>query len=204
MPDRRDDASPVVRLGVSACPNDFLIGTLGPCVEWVQVSPEVVSGLMAGLDLDGFVLKTARMPRADLARDEEKACSPISDPLLPVEEQGLLCDPAIREHFIERVLAHRRLRRLVASRPGVGDLVSFHTAHKLQLLAHSPDAYRQMGRMVACARVDTFAPQVLEYGRAFAAALATVATRGRRVNVLQQRRGICGARLPPRRDVKSR
>ena len=71
----------------------------------------------------------------------------------------------------------------------MGDLVSFHTAHKLLLLAHSPDAYRQMGRMVACARADTFGPQLLQYGRVFAAALATVATRGRHVNVLQHAAG---------------
>ena len=68
MPERRDDTSPVVRLGMAVCLNDFLTGAWGPCVEWVQVSPEVESGLMAGLDLDGFVLKTARMPSRSSSR----------------------------------------------------------------------------------------------------------------------------------------
>ncbi len=33
-------------------------------------------------------------------------------PLLPVEEEGRLCDPRLRENFIERVFAYRRLKDL--------------------------------------------------------------------------------------------
>ena len=34
-------------------------------------------------------------------------------PLLPVEEEGRLTDPRLRENFIERVFAYRRLRRRI-------------------------------------------------------------------------------------------
>ena len=73
-------------------------------------------------------------------------------PDLPVEEEGRLGDPALRENFVERVFAYQRLRRLFDGRWSVGDLVRFHTAHKLTLMAHSTVAYRDLGRLVANAR----------------------------------------------------
>ena len=41
---------------------------------------------------------------------------------------------------------------MFAGRWTVGDLVRFHTAHKLLLMAHAPDGYRRLGRLVAGAR----------------------------------------------------
>ena len=70
-------------------------------------------------------------------------------PLLPVEEEGRLTDPAIRENFIERVFAAARWRTFVAARPGAAALVAFHTAQKLAVLAHSPPHYARLGRLVA-------------------------------------------------------
>ena len=55
-------------------------------------------------------------------------------PNLPVEEEGRLNDPRLRENFIERVFAYRRLQTFFAGRWTIGGLVAFHTAHKLQLL----------------------------------------------------------------------
>jgi len=61
-------------------------------------------------------------------------------PHLPVEEEGRLEDARLRENFIERVFAFRRLRDLFDSGWTVGDLVRFHTGHKLVLLSHSTQA----------------------------------------------------------------
>ena len=60
-------------------------------------------------------------------------------PNLPVEEEGRLNDPLLRENFVERVFAYHRLRTLFTGRWKLGDLVAFHTAHKLQLMAHAPE-----------------------------------------------------------------
>src|SRR5262249_27795661 len=57
-------------------------------------------------------------------------------PHLPIEEEGRLEDSRLRENFIERVFAFRRLRDLFESRWTIGDLVHFHTGHKLVLLSH--------------------------------------------------------------------
>jgi uncharacterized protein YbbK (DUF523 family) len=52
-------------------------------------------------------------------------------PLLPVEEEGRLHDPAIRENFIERVFALARWREFLAWNRSLGALVEFHTKHKM-------------------------------------------------------------------------
>jgi uncharacterized protein YbgA (DUF1722 family) len=70
-------------------------------------------------------------------------------PLLPVEEEGRLHDIALRENFIDRIFVLRRYRDMLKSGQTLGNLVTFHTRHKLQLLAHSPEIYRAMGRLVA-------------------------------------------------------
>jgi uncharacterized protein YbbK (DUF523 family) len=60
-------------------------------------------------------------------------------PLVPVEDDGRLHDPGLRENFIERVFCLQRYRNQVKAEGGVGALVEFHAAQKMQLLAHDPD-----------------------------------------------------------------
>lgn len=110
-------------------------------------------------------------------------------PLLPVEEEGRLTDPVLRENFIERVFAFRRLRDLFSSRWTIGSLVRFHTAHKMSLLAHSTRAYEELGRLVAEATAIPRAQLRERYGSAFMATLTTPATRARHTNVLQHMAG---------------
>jgi uncharacterized protein YbgA (DUF1722 family)/uncharacterized protein YbbK (DUF523 family) len=115
-------------------------------------------------------------------------------PLLPVEEEGRLNDPVLRENFIERLFAYRRWRAL-AEAPGRGALVAFHTAHKFQLLAHSPKHYAALGRLVAGQKGRRAAALVAEYGGAFMEALAVHATTAKHVNVLQHLAGFCREHL---------
>ncbi len=110
-------------------------------------------------------------------------------PRLPVEEEGRLHDPMLRENFIERVFAYRRLRALFRGRWSNGGVVAFHTAHKLQLMAHSPVAYRTLGRLVAEVDGIPRASFRTRYERGFMEALATLASRGRNANVLQHAAG---------------
>jgi len=162
---------------------------------------------LARLDLDGFVLKKdsptcgrervkvygaggrpARQGRGLFAQAlAERA------PLLPMEEEGRLCDPALREHFVERVFAYRRLRDLQSAPRPRAAFVAFHTRHKLQLLAHSPAHYAALGRMVAAGtrRREWWE----EYAETFLSALAVPATRARHVNVLQHLAGYFRGRL---------
>ncbi len=106
-------------------------------------------------------------------------------PLLPVEEEGRLHDPVLRENFITRVYAYQRWQALRANRPGKGDLVSFHTRHKLLLLAHNEAAYRRLGQKVASLKGTLTAEWLDDYAAEFMAALKRKATRKRHTNVLQ-------------------
>lgn len=110
-------------------------------------------------------------------------------PLLPVEEEGRLHDPRLREHFVERVFAYARLQALWQSRWTIADLVRFHTAHKLALLAHAPGAYRSLGQLVAAARSLPRGELARRYATGFMQALSALATRRRHVNVLQHATG---------------
>lgn len=116
-------------------------------------------------------------------------------PDLPVEEEGRLHDPRLRENFIERIFAYRRLRALFHGRWTRGAVVSFHTAHKLQLMAHSPAAYRELGRLVADVASIPRREFRGRYTRAFMQALARIATPGRNANVLQHAAGHLRKRL---------
>ena len=119
-------------------------------------------------------------------------------PALPVEEEGRLNDPVLRENWIERVFAYRRLRSLFHGHFSVGRLVAFHTAHKLQLLAHSTEAYRRLGRLVAGAKKLERAELRERYETGFMDALAERATPRRQVNVLQHCLGYFKERLEPK------
>ena len=109
-------------------------------------------------------------------------------PLTPVEEEGRLRDPGLRENFIERVFGYHRWQvldaRLTRSR-----LVAFHTTHKYLLLAHSQRHYRELGRVVANAKQYSARELARTYGRLFMEALAVRTTIRKHVNALQHLTG---------------
>jgi uncharacterized protein YbgA (DUF1722 family)/uncharacterized protein YbbK (DUF523 family) len=105
-------------------------------------------------------------------------------PRLPVEEEGRLSDPRLRDNFVERVFAYVRLRGLFRARWTMGDLVRFHTAHKMALLAHSPEMYAELGRLVAKAKSLDRAIVEGRYRGLFMDTLAKMATARRHANVL--------------------
>jgi uncharacterized protein YbgA (DUF1722 family)/uncharacterized protein YbbK (DUF523 family) len=105
-------------------------------------------------------------------------------PNLPVEEEGRLCDPRLRDNFVERVFAYHRLKRFFGGRWTVGGLVAFHTAHKLQLMAHAPAAYAALGRLVAGAKAAPRDAIRGAYQDGFMAGLTSIATAKRNTNVL--------------------
>ena len=110
-------------------------------------------------------------------------------PLLPVEEEGRLNDPRIRENWITRVFAYRRLQNLWKPRWSIGDLVRFHTAHKYLLLAHSEKDYRALGPLVAAAKSVPRDELKDSYENQFMSALKHIATPTKHTNVLQHMLG---------------
>ena len=160
--------------------------------------------VLAADELSGYVLKK-NSPSCGLERikiyDGKGALSPekgrglFADalisrfPLLPIEEEGRLSDPRLRENFVERVFAYSRLQALFRGRWTAGSLVTFHTAHKLILMAHSPHAYRRLGVLVAAPRQLSRSDLQQRYSQEFMGALAVIATPRRHANVLQHMAG---------------
>jgi len=110
-------------------------------------------------------------------------------PLLPTEEDGRLNDAALRENFIERIFALRRWRHMAAERKSPGNIVAFHTAHKLQIMSHSVKHYREMGRLVAQVKKLGIQSLYKQYEALFMQALSSKATVKKNVNVLQHMAG---------------
>lgn len=106
-------------------------------------------------------------------------------PLLPVEEDGRLHDPRLRENFIESIFTLKRWRELVSGGQTRGRLVDFHSRHKLLLLAHSTELYRQMGRLVATAKTLETPLLYQQYLTLLMKALRLKTTVAKQVNVLQ-------------------
>jgi uncharacterized protein YbgA (DUF1722 family)/uncharacterized protein YbbK (DUF523 family) len=105
-------------------------------------------------------------------------------PLLPVEDEGRLHDPVLRENFIERLFLFKRWRELLAAGTGLGPLAAFHTRHKLLILSHSPKHYRELGRLVAHAKELTPREIYEHYQTGLMEALRLKATPKKHTNVL--------------------
>jgi uncharacterized protein YbgA (DUF1722 family)/uncharacterized protein YbbK (DUF523 family) len=110
-------------------------------------------------------------------------------PLVPVEEEGRLHDPALRESFIERIFCRRRWLDLVQSGKRRGRLVEFHADHKYLLLSHGRTGYAELGRLVAAAKQYRTDALFAAYEERFTAALRPRATARKVTDVLQHMLG---------------
>ncbi|MFW5837664.1 MAG: YbgA family protein [Desulfovibrionaceae bacterium] len=109
-------------------------------------------------------------------------------PAIPVEDDGRLNDPRLRENFIERIFVMKRWRDMLEKGFSRGALVSFHTRHKLLLLAHSPERYRNLGRLTAQGPKDLDELRDA-YLAELSAAMGLLPTVKKHVNVLQHMMG---------------
>ena len=119
-------------------------------------------------------------------------------PQLPVEEEGRLTDPNLRENFLIRVFVHHRWRTLRAAGITPQALLEFHTRHKYLVMAHSLKAYRLLGKWLADLKGD-LEDLASRYFTELMAALSKPARRPNHVNVLQHLAGYLSDQLD-RRD----
>ncbi|MDK9708414.1 MAG: DUF523 and DUF1722 domain-containing protein [Desulforhopalus sp.] len=118
-------------------------------------------------------------------------------PNLPVEEDGRLHDPVLRENFIQRIFVHKRWKTLLATTRKRGGLVDFHTSHKYLILSHSEKDYREMGRLVARAKDIPDKELFARYEEMLMAALQKKSTIKKHVNVLTHIFGYFKKNLAP-------
>jgi uncharacterized protein YbgA (DUF1722 family)/uncharacterized protein YbbK (DUF523 family) len=105
-------------------------------------------------------------------------------PLLPVEEDGRLHDPKLRENFIEAIFVLKRWRESLSPKPTRRGFVEFHTKHKLLIMAHSPIHMRVMGKLVANLKDHTVEQFRFQYQELLMEALRLKTTRRKHTDVL--------------------
>lgn len=105
-------------------------------------------------------------------------------PELPIEEEGRLMDPVLRENFIERVFVYASWQALRREGLTADTLVRFHTGHKFSLLAHNETSYRELGRLVADAGKADIDVLAGKYFTLLMQTLKEPATRKKHTNVL--------------------
>jgi uncharacterized protein YbgA (DUF1722 family)/uncharacterized protein YbbK (DUF523 family) len=110
-------------------------------------------------------------------------------PLLPVEDEGRMHDPGLRENFIERVFVYRRWQLYVKEEGSLGGLVAFHTDHKYLVMAHSQKHYSTLGKMVAGSKKIRRSELHANYLSALMEGMQLLATAKKNANVLQHMAG---------------
>jgi uncharacterized protein YbgA (DUF1722 family) len=110
-------------------------------------------------------------------------------PLIPVEDDGRLNDPLIRENFILQIFTMKRWRDNLARKRAMGNLVDFHTRNKLLILSHSQKHYRLMGKLVADGKQMPIKALYDQYQQILMEALKLKTTIKKHANVMQHLMG---------------
>ncbi|MCG7496209.1 DUF523 and DUF1722 domain-containing protein [Vibrio sp. Of7-15] len=110
-------------------------------------------------------------------------------PWLPVEEDGRLQDPVLRENFIFRVFALNDLYNSVSENLSIKSIVDFHSRYKLTLMAHSRVDYTALGSLVANIKGRDLDEFFHEYRSLFMAALKKRTNKKTNTNVLMHCQG---------------
>ncbi len=110
-----------------------------------------------------------------------------NNPLMPVEEEGRLGDPGLRENFIQRVYVYYRWLEMMAQGLTPHALITFHARHKLIMMTHGD--YRALGQLVAGVTKENLQAVAGQYIKRLMALLKTVPSKKAHVNVLQHIQG---------------
>jgi len=124
------------------------------------------------------------------------------NPLLPVEEDGRLCDPILRENFVTRVYAYHDWQQLKATGITRGKIISFHSRYKYLLFAHHPASYSLLGKLLGDSVSMPLEQLAERYISGLMQGLKNKATRKGHTNVLQHLQGYFKKTLSPEQKAE--
>jgi len=110
-------------------------------------------------------------------------------PLLPMEEEGRLNDPWLRENFIMQLFAYHDFESFKASSPDMKTLVDFHQSYKFMLQSKNEVAYRKLGKLVGSHDKKNTEELFAEYERIFKTTIGEKSSIGKTRNVLEHMAG---------------
>ncbi|MGJ0191785.1 YbgA family protein [Pantoea sp. RRHST58] len=125
-------------------------------------------------------------------------------PWLPIEEDGRLHDPALRENFVGRICALHEFNQMWQRGLTRAQLIAFHSRYKLLMLAHSQEKYRELGPFVASmSQWDSLEAFAFEYRNRMMELLSHPASRRNHTNVLMHAQGYFRRQLssPQRQEL---
>ncbi|KAA3631344.1 MAG: DUF1722 domain-containing protein [Proteobacteria bacterium] len=202
---------PPIRLGGADPARPRAVGVRDPSVDVTARLEDYANSTVDAVSaLNGFILKkdspSCGMERVKLYPENGGAAARNTSgvfarvlyerlPLLPMEEEGRLNDPVLRENFVTRVFVHRRWQDLLASGLTPVALLDFHTRHKYLTMAHSIAAYERLGRLLSDLSRGPVERVARDYFEQLMHALKRRATRKRHYNVMQHIMGYLKKRI---------
>ncbi|RXJ69783.1 hypothetical protein CRV08_03490 [Halarcobacter ebronensis] len=164
-----------------------------------NISKDLVSKIEND-ELCGFILKskspTCGMERVKIYPDKKNGQSENVGvgvfanelknrfPYLPIEEEGRLNDPWLRENFLMQVFAYKAIFEFLEKNPTLGELVEFHTSYKYLIYSKSYNYYKALGNIVANRDKKSLKEVLQEYKRLFLEAISKKGTIKNTHNVL--------------------
>ncbi|MFT6834997.1 MAG: hypothetical protein ACJA0H_001031 [Francisellaceae bacterium] len=107
-------------------------------------------------------------------------------PLMPIEDEGRLNDPYLKEHFIKRVFLTDEASSQSSSAKDFKDLQVFHARHKMMLRLHHPLNQKTLGCLISDNTRNDFDVVKKEYLEIFLQSFRKIATRGNHHTILQR------------------
>ncbi|MCT7569179.1 YbgA family protein [Aliarcobacter butzleri] len=150
-------------------------------------------------DLCGFVLKSASpscgMERVKVYKPENAPsvkngvgifAKKLKEklPNLPIEEEGRLNDPWLRENFLMQVYSYVDLKNLLKNNKKISTLIEFHTSYKYLIYSKSQNSYKILGKIVANSEKKEIEELYKEYETEFLKAINTKSTLNKTYNIL--------------------
>ncbi|WP_421716996.1 YbgA family protein [Arcobacter arenosus] len=166
--------------------------------EIVDVSKSLVDSINED-ELCGYILKskspTCGMARVKIYPDGEGQSENVGVgvfakelmekfPLLPIEEEGRLSDPWLKENFLMQVFAYKDIFEFMKTQPTFGELVDFHTSYKYLIYSKSHKSYKELGQIVANHEKKTLEEVLALYKQRFLEAIALKGRTSNTYNVL--------------------
>ncbi len=178
--------------------------------DMLDFSENFIGGLN---DIDGFVLKSkspscgissvkiyASMEKKPaIRRDNGLFAGAVKErySFLPVESEGRIMDPDIRENFLASIFALSDLRNAEKDMTTHGKLVEFHTGYKLLFMAFSQKKMKAVGKLIANHEGLPFGDVKKKYGEEFRETFTRRANRKSHINVLQHAFGYFSPGITP-------
>jgi len=107
---------------------------------------------------------------------------------LPMEEEGRLNDPWLRENFVMQVFAYDDFENFKKNAQ-MKDLVAFHQNYKFLLQSKDENIYRELGKIVGNHESKPFETILEEYEDKFKIAISKKSSIGKTRNVLEHMAG---------------